>query len=218
MKKILCIALSLLLIMNLAACGGKATVKDDEPKNEPVKSETAEAPAETVEQLEPEQEQKDDAFIETEENLLTVDITIPESYFDEESEIDEDTYAQENGYLAAHKNADGSVTVTMTKARHQALIQELTASMEETYAEIVESETTPYVKEISHNDDFTAITIKVDRAAYENTWDFTVLTVGISVGLIQAFMDMDAHAEILVVDVDTAETISTTIYPDDFAE
>lgn len=218
MRKLLCTALAFLLALNLAACGGETAVKDDAAQTEPVKSEEAEVPTEAVDQLEPEQEPVENASIETEENLLTVDITIPASYLDAESEIDEDAYAQENGYLAAHKNADGSVTVTMTKARHQELIRELTASIEEAYAGIVEDEATSYVKEISHNDDFTNVTIKVDRAAYESTWDFTVLTVGLSVGLIQAFMDMEAHAELLVVDVDTGETISTTIYPDDFAE
>lgn len=218
MRKLLCITSAFLLALNLAACGGEAAVKDDVAQTEPVKSEEAEIPTEAVDQLEPEQEPVENASIETEENLLTVDITIPASYLDAESEIDEDAYAQENGYLAAHKNADGSVTVTMTKARHQKLIRELAASIEEAYAGIVEDEATSYVKEISHNDDFTNVTIKVDRAAYESTWDFTVLTVGLSVGLIQAFMDMEARAEILVVDVDTGETISTSIYPGDFAE
>lgn len=158
--------------------------------------------------------------IDTDEGLFTVDITLPASMFEGEdmSTFDTDAYVKENGFLSAAVNDDGSVTVTMTKSKHKELIDEMSASLDTSFAEFVEAEDTPYIKEISHNDDFSSIVIKVKRAEYENAWDFTAFSVGVSAMFFQAFLDMEYHVEVAVIDVDTGETIESVVYPDAFEE
>lgn len=154
--------------------------------------------------------------IETDENFLTVEITIPSAMFSDEdmSNFDADAYASEEGFLSAKVNDDGSVTATMTKSKHAELLAELTKSMEDSLAEYVESESTPYIKEITHNDDFTEVSMKVNREAYESTIDFTALGIGILVAIYQAFTETEYHVDIHIVDVATGETFSTVTLPE----
>lgn len=154
--------------------------------------------------------------IDTDEGLLTVTITLPESMFEGEdtSNFDADAYVAENGFIHAEVNEDGSVSVTMTKKKHSELMAELTANLEATFAEMVESEDTPYIKEITHNDDFSEVTMKVIRADYENTvFEMTPFVIGLSAMMYQAFLDVESHCEVLVVDYDTGDIINTANYP-----
>ncbi len=153
--------------------------------------------------------------IEVDENLLTVDITLPASMFEGEdmSTFDADTYADEQGFVSAKVNEDGSVTVTMAKAKYNALLKEMADSLDTAFAEFVNSEDTPYIKEITHNDDFTEVTMKVDRAAYENAFDFTTFAIGLSVSVYQVFTETESHVDIMLVDADTGETFDTVSYP-----
>lgn len=156
------------------------------------------------------------AKIETDEKLLTVDITLPASFFEGQdmAAFDADTYADEQGFLSARVNDDGSVTVNMTKGKHAELLDEMAASLDSTFAEFVNDESTPYIKDITHNDDFTAVTMKVDKAAYESAFDFTPFAIGMSVAMYQAFIETEYYVEISVVDVATGETINSITYPD----
>lgn len=153
--------------------------------------------------------------IEVDENLLTVDITLPASLFEGEdmATFDTDAYADEQGFASAKVNEDGSVTVTMTKGKYNELLDEMAASLDTTFAEFVTSEDTPYIKEITHNNDFTAVTMRVDRAAYENAFDFTTFAIGLSVAMYQAFTETEYHVDITIVDDATGETIDTVTFP-----
>lgn len=156
------------------------------------------------------------AKIETDEKLLSVDITLPASLFADEdmTKFDADAYASEQGFKSAKVNADGSVTVTMTKAKHQELLKEMADSLDANFKEFVNGENTPYIKEITHNENFTAVTMKVDKAAYENAFDFTPLAIGMSVSIYQAFTETQYHVEISIVDAETGADINSITYPD----
>lgn len=156
------------------------------------------------------------ATIETDEKLFTVDITLPASLFDGEdtTKFNDEAYAKEQGFISTKLNEDGSVTVTMTKAKHKELLKDLASSLEKDFAEFVNGEDTPYIKEISHNDNFTAVTMKVDKAAYENAFDLTPLSIAISVAMYQAFTETEYYVKISIVDVATGTTIDSITYPD----
>lgn len=156
------------------------------------------------------------AKIETDEKLLSVEITLPASMFEGQdmSTFDADSYANEQGFKSAKVNNDGSITVTMTKAKHKELLEEMAASLDQSFKEFVNGESTPYIKEITHNENFTAVTMKVDKDAYENAFDFTPLAIGMSVAMYQAFTETEYHVEISVVDAATGETINSITYPD----
>lgn len=196
-KKLTSIILAVLLILSFAGCaqtGADSTTGNDNG-----------ATTETT-----------SAKIETDEKLLSVDITLPASMFEGQdmTTFDADAYANEQGFSAAKVNEDGSITVTMSKTKHKELLEEMAISLETNFAEFVNGENTPYIKEISHNDDFTAVTMKVDKAAYESAFDFTPLAIGMSVAMYQAFIETEYHVEISIVDVATGETINSTTYPD----
>lgn len=156
--------------------------------------------------------------IEVDENLLTVEITLPASFFESDEDFDADTYAQEQGFSSAKVNDDGSVTVTMTKGKYKEMLQEMSDSLDESFAELVGAEDTPYIKEITHNDDFSSVTVKVDREAYENAFDMTPFVIGLSTMFYQAFLEMEYRCEISIVDAATGSVINTTVYPDVFEE
>lgn len=196
-KKITSIILSLLLILSFAGCAQSDA--DSTAGND-----TGSATETTA------------AKIETDEKLLSVDITLPASMFEGQdmSSFDADAYADEQGFSSAKVNEDGSITVTMSKAKHKELLDEMATSLDTTFAEFVNGEDTAYIKEITHNDDFTTVTMKVDKAAYENAFDFTPLAIGMSVAMYQAFTETEYHVEISIVDAATGETINSITYPD----
>ncbi len=156
------------------------------------------------------------AKIETDEKLLTVDIKLPASLFADEdmTKFDADAYAIEQGFKSAKVNEDGSVTVTMTKAKHKELLKEMADSLDANFKEFVNGENTSYIKEITHNENFTTVTMKVDKAAYENAFDFTPLAIGMSVAMYQAFIETEYHVEISIVDAATGAAINSITYPD----
>lgn len=155
--------------------------------------------------------------IETDVNLLSVDITLPASMFEDEdmTTFDADAYASEQGFKSAKVNADGSVTVTMTKAKYKEKLKEIADTIDDSFKEFVNGETTPYIKEITHNENFTAVTMKVDKDEYENTFDFTPLAIGISASMYQAFTETEYHVEISIVDAATGAVINSITYPDE---
>jgi len=194
MKKSLCIVLSLAMVLVFTSCGAKTetTAKSSEESPSP-------------------------STVVVDENLITVDITLPASFFEDKdmSNFNADTYAQEQGFKKAVLNEDGSVTVTMTKADHKKMLKELTDNCDTSFAEIVESESTPYIKSIEHSDNFDSITVEVDRAAYEAAaFELTPFTLGLSGMMYQLFSGDEQHVEVNMKDVDTGDVIKTIVYPD----
>ena len=152
----------------------------------------------------------------TNNNLLTIEINLPASMFADEdmTTFDAEAYANEQGFTKASLNSDGSVTVTMTKSKYTELLNEMTDSLEATFAELIEAESTPYIKEITHNEDFSTVTVKVEREGYESAlFEMTPLLIGMSVMVYQAFLDMEAICVINIVDIANGETINSVTYP-----
>ena len=196
-KKITSIILAALLVLSFAGCAQSNTDSSAGTNNGSTATSTP-------------------SKIETDEKLLSVDITLPASMFEDEdmTNFDADAYASEQGFTSAKLNEDGSVTVTMTKAKHKELLEEMKNSLDASFAEFVNGEDTPYIKDITHNENFTAVTMKVDKAAYENAFDFTPLAIGLSVAMYQAFTETEYHVEISIVDATTGEAINSITYPD----
>lgn len=160
------------------------------------------------------------AKIEVDENILTVDILFPSSLYEgtDMSTFDADKYASENGFKKAVVNEDGSVLVTMTKAKHRELMSDMLQSVEESFSEVVGAEDTPYVIAINHDNDFRAIDIVVEREGYENSGilsAFIPLQLYIQSGMYQIFNGDESYAEISFIDSVTNETIASVTYPDD---
>lgn len=160
--------------------------------------------------------------IEVDKNLLTVDITLPASMFEDFGGLDDldlEKYKAENGFINAVKNNDGSLTVTMTKSQHKEVMSEMAESVKNKFSELVADKDTPYLKSIAHTDDFKKITVRVERAGYENAFfDITPFVIGFSVNMYQVFAGEEFKVEIVVCDDANGDEIETIIYPDDVTD
>lgn len=196
MKKILALMFVFTFFVNLTACSSSKSQTESESKPD---SETSE---------------ESSAGVEVDKDLLTVDITLPASLAGAvDDDFDPDTYAEENNFQKAVINDDGSITVTMTKTTHEALMKNTYDEYVEMVEDMIESEDTPYIKDIDYADDLSSFKVSVNRAEYENSYDFTALSLGLMGSMYQTFAGEEMHVEISILDADTGEIISESVYP-----
>ena len=169
MKKLLCLLLALSLAVSLAACAsGDDAAADGDASSDSVTdgadtssdtSSDSAADAGTSADTEPDSGAEEDAqaAIAVDEGLLTVDITMPAAYVEEgttQETLDQQA-GEAGGYQSATLHDDGSVTYTMTRAQHQAMLDELRTTIDETLADLIDSGSYPNFVSVEANDDYT---------------------------------------------------------------
>lgn len=202
MRKEIVFLLILVLVMNLTlvGCGSKKEEVEKADKDETV--------------LESDEEESAEG-ITVDKSLLSVDITLPSTLIEDVSDFNEEEYIAENeGIKAAKINEDGSLTLTMTKKKHEEIVSEMKEEVIASLSGLIESEDTPYIKEVEYNKDFKQVMLSVDREAYEDAFDLTPLFVGILVGTYQAYVGEEFYTEVIIKDVDTGVEINSIVYPD----
>lgn len=158
----------------------------------------------------------DSGGIDVDKNILTVDITLPESIVGDSSDFNEQEYLVGNdGINSAKINEDGSLTLNMSKKKHKELLDEIKKEIDITFDELIESEETPYIKNIEHTKKYREVKILVDKEVYETSFDLTPLLVGIVTGTYQSYAGEEFHTQIIIIDVDTESEIHSVTYPDD---
>ena len=159
MKRLAALTAAAALALSLAACGsapGTGTAATP-----------TEAPAPTAEPTaEPDSSLQDaaDAIstaeqIEVEDGLFDVTLTLPADYA---SDITAEEIAQQVADGKVHTgvlNDDGSVTYTMSKAQHAALLESVAAELRSTLDDMIGSTDYPNLTAIEANDDFTDFTV-----------------------------------------------------------
>ena len=151
--------------------------------------------------------------------ILTVDITLPEVIVGDLSGFNEQEYLAENdGINSAKVNTDGSLTLNISKKKHNELLGEIKESLDLTLGDLIESEDTPYIRNIDYTKDYREVTISVDREAYENAFDMTPFIVGMTTGIYQLYLGEEYSTTIIMKDVDNGDEIHSVTYPDVFDE
>lgn len=194
MKKLLAIGIMSAMILTFTACSSQ--------ESEPVNNNT------TVSTTEP---TKSDIV---DEKLLTVDINVPASMFDEENPAtDELTQEQiDNGFKSAKLNEDGSVTYTMSKSAFNDYKKEIKEQTENSLNTL--NSEYPCIDSVEFNDNFSEIKINVNKDEYENGMNFFCITVaGFSANIYQAYTNETVVSNISVIDKDTGEVIDSATYP-----
>ena len=107
--------------------------------------------------------------IEVDKGILNVEISIPASLAGGLNEEDIEKEVAEKGYKSGRKNADGSVTYTMSKSKHKELLKEFDELILSLIDELVLDEDNSFT-EIKSNKDYTDFTILVDSEKYSD-WD-----------------------------------------------
>lgn len=148
-------------------------------------------------------------------NLLTVDITFPASFYaDSKTKPSTELTAEDkaNGYTAVKVNSDGSVTYTIKKSAYNKIVAETKESTIQTLNEIVTSGNYSSVKKIGYNNSLSKISVYVDKTAYNQNMDsFAMLNIQIAVAFYQVISQDKNPLEISVIDISTNETFDT--YP-----
>ena len=222
MKKSLDLCMVLIFLISIVGCqsdlGEKVTDSDqgveiistdvDESFNRVEKQEVVST------QLTPTAEQTSEAGIDVDMGLFDVTITLPASFFEDDPDFDPEEYNQEQGFKSTVQNEDGSVSITMSKAKHDELMEEMKSTIDESFVELIEAEDTPYIKAITSSDGYKSVTVDVEKEGYENSWDFTPLLIGFSAMMYQQFDGSDLHCEVIIRDYETGEILHNVIYPD----
>lgn len=153
------------------------------------------------------------ATMGVDKGLLNVKITFPASMMSDE-ELDLDEYIRENDFSAAAFNDDGSLTVTMSRARHEELLGNLRDAIEESLDEMVSDEGPAHVKSYEIKDNYSNIRIMVDAAAYAEAFDMSLFTMSLLVSFYQTYDGAAIEYNISIVDEATGEVLDAAIQPD----
>ena len=148
----------------------------------------------------------------------TVKVSINSSSLSEEELSDLDAFAAANGFLSAKLNKDGTITLIIDETEHNKLLYALGVSVIRNVYGMIGSEEYPYVKDIERNDDFTRITIFVDRAEYEKSGDGNLCSVFAGNCCMvylkyTEYKEKDKICTITVADYETKEEITKDVYP-----
>lgn len=150
--------------------------------------------------------------LKAEENLLSVELTIPASLIgDDAATLDEEARAA--GVSEITQNEDGSVTMKMSKIAHQKMLDEYKGGIDESLAEMLnDKETYPSFTEITYNEDLTEFTVKVDPATYGGLEALSAIGLYIAGNIYQALNTVpEDQIKTIVnfVNKDTGEIIET---------
>lgn len=120
-----------------------------------------------------EEGEKENSGVVVDKGIITTSITVPSSFFTELKEEDIKSSVAENGFQSYKINSDGSVTYTMSKAKHKEFIDNFSKEIENAIGEMVKDGGENSVEsflDIKHNKDFSVFDIMIDHDKY-TLWD-----------------------------------------------
>lgn len=187
-KRFLAILVVATLTLSLSACGGKAD-KDTGSDNTEAKNEK----------------------IEVDENLFTMELTVPADFVGETTQEELDQTAEEEGIKSITLNEDGSATYVMTKKKHKEMMKEIKSNIDEGLNAMIGSEDYPNFTKVEANKDYTSFTITTTSTELDFAESFSVLSFYMQGGLYNAFNGTpvdNIHVEFI--NADTGEVISSS--------
>lgn len=212
MRKILyMVGLSLVLLLN--ACG------DIDEKND--REVTSNKEVDSNEQDVVEEEEQEEG-IEVDKGLLSVEVTLPASFFEDEDIEEVIEEAKADGVSKVTKNEDGSLTYTMSKSKHKEMLSEMKEEISKYVEELENDDDFPSIKEIAYKKNFREFTLKVEKEVFENSFDaFATLGIGFMGMYYQVFEGGDLEKNKITIhlqDISTGETFDSVVYPDALEE
>lgn len=148
------------------------------------------------------------------ENLLTVEITVPASMFDEENQPSNELTEEqkEQGFKSVNINEDGSVTYTMSKAAFKDYKENLKASTEDTFNNLGSEYS--FIQKVEYDDNFSVVKLYVDEASYSQGFNFMcIMAIGYSANLYQAYTNEEVNCTVEVYNNADGELIESGTYP-----
>lgn len=193
MKKTALFLMISMLLMSLAACSGKGD-----------------------EQVNPENKQEQNEVVNVDKNLLSVEITLPPDFAGDMSGFDKEVYLDENpGIKDVELLEDGSMKLTMSREKHNEIMEEMEQSILTSFNELMTDEESSYIKDIRASKDYKKVDVIVDRAGYENALDFSSMTIMFSVGFYHIFEGDEFELDLRYIDEATDEVIEELHLPEE---
>lgn len=187
-KKFVSLVLILVMVFSATACSTK--------ESEKITEET--------------EETKENDSIEVDENLLTVEITVPAEYMEDTTQEDLDDAVKENSFKSATLNEDGSATYVMTKGKHKEFMSKLSEEFNSTLSEMVGSTDYPNFTDIEANSDFTSFKITTKSTELDFNESFSVLAFYMYGGFYNSFNGTPVdNIHVDFVNADSGEIISS---------
>ena len=210
MKRTLASVISVLLCASLVACGTPAPASSSVPSSSSVASSAASAASAASASDTTLSDLDSLGDIEVDKNLFDVEITVPADFVGETTQEELDAKAKESDIHSITLNEDGSATYVMSKAQHKKVLEELSASINETLAEMSTSGDFPTITNVSANDDFTNFTVTVSADELGLAESMSVIGLYMYGGLYGIFSGQTPdNIHVDFVNADSGEVISS---------
>lgn len=204
MKKLTSLMMAAALAVSITACGATANTNAAASSATDKSTATAEAGNETVTITYPEYMIPGVMSDSTDEERMKAAKEFCKVLLDSE------------GVLEAKPCADGSVIATMTREAHKKSLDDLKASINETFDDYFDDDDESDFSDYTYNDDMTVFTVNMD-ADYESPYTTEAMLFGISAEGYQALNGVEKpKVTINYVDEKTGNVLGTLTYPDDY--
>jgi len=204
MKKLTSLMMAAALAVSITACGATANANATASSATDKSTATGEAGNETVTITYPEYMIPGVMSDGTDEERMEAAKEFCKALLDRE------------GVLEAKPSADGSVIATMTREAHKKSLDDLKASIDETFADYFDDGDESDFSDYTYNDDMTVFTVNMD-ADYESPYTTEAMLFGISAEGYQALNGVEKpKVTINYVDEKTGNVLGTLTYPDDY--
>ncbi|MBA2939076.1 hypothetical protein HZF08_12230 [Paenibacillus sp. CGMCC 1.16610] len=156
--------------------------------------------------------------IEVDKGLLNVKVTMPSNMFNGANLDEVIAKAKADGVSEVVKNDDGSLTYTMSKAKHSEMMKQMETTLLKNIDDIKTSGNFKSIKDITSNKSLSEFTITVDQNAFKNSMDgMAGLGIAMTSMFYQLFNGASADnykVTISLKDAETGAIFNTIVYPD----
>ena len=208
MKKGLHLLVLTSVLLMISACGSEVNSKNNSAHGEDKIEETNQSAEQTI---------------KVDKKLLNVEVTLPAIFVEKGEEMgdvlkltDDD---KENGISKKVENADGSITFTLSKAKHKEMLQEMQTGAEDVINELLNDENFTSFKELTFDKKLRNLKVTVDREAFENSFDgFGVLGLvfySLFYQVLDGRTEEEIQMDVTYIDSLTQEVFDTARFPDD---
>lgn len=147
------------------------------------------------------------------ENLTEVTITVPQKYLklDMTEDVSELSDGQKQmGFISAKKNSNGSVTYKIGKGDYSYYLDYLKKETAGYFDSIADDTDFPSIQKVEYNDDFSEITLCVEKDKYLNSYDtFIEDSIKVWVGYYNSFAQKKSKCKIILKDIADDSIIDT---------
>lgn len=164
----------------------------------------------------PAEEKKKSESVEVEQGFFEKSITLPASLVEGQDFSAYEAEMLGQGATSVVQNADGSVTIKMPDAVHQAMLDKMLVAMDQSIDESI-AEQAGVIADVTYNKSVSEFTVTVDRAGYESSFGagFIAMSLGLQGMFYQLFNGVaEPKTTINFVDGATGEVFDTVVYPD----